>query len=524
MKKLTMIVTLFILLLSTFTTASAAALFKDVDDSHPDKVAYDFLATKGLIITNATSNFGVTKEITRLEAAELLVEALDIDTAKQFDVLISDFDRDHPSYPIVAAVVEKGMMSLDGDSAFNRDQPFTRGEAAVFLVQGFGLTGTVSKTFQDVLPEYWVSDAIKTLQSQNIISSTTNNTFRPLENVTKGDFVVWLARSMEPNLRKVTAPPAQPVPPAKSCEKPSNKKIVKVNVQVTSLWKTPNAYRAVDKPSISAPVDIHKWTKNMSIKEKWWLVNKVDTQALFGDEVTILKKSGNWVKIAIKDQYVPHQKEGYPGWVPKSHIYETTKGYSDCAIAVVNAKSTTLYSDTAKKNKYISISYSTILPVVKEEGDWLHVQTPQNGVKYMHKKDAKVFKNYKSIPKPTQKDIVNSAKMFLNLPYLWAGTSSYGYDCSGIIYSVYKNHGIIIPRDSFVQATKGKAVKKANLQPGDLVFFAGNRGKGKVYHVGLYVGDGKMLHAPSSSSKVRIESMNNGTFKTNYAGAQRYLD
>ncbi|MER2261595.1 MAG: NlpC/P60 family protein [Psychrobacillus sp.] len=520
MKKITMIFILFILLLSTFTTASAATLFKDVDDTHPDKAAYDFLVSKGLIVGNTTSNFGVHKEITRLEAAELLVEALNIDTKKQFDVLISDFDRDHPSYPIVAALVEKGIMNLDGDNAFNRDQPFTRGEAAVFLVQGFGLTGTISKTFQDVLPEYWVSDAIKTLQSHNIISSTIDNKFRPLENVTKGDFVVWLARSMEPKLRQ----PPTLAPPTKSCEKPSNKKIVKVNVQVTSLWKTPNAYRAVDKPSISAPVDIHKWTQNMSIKEKWWLVNKVDTQALFGDEVTILKTSGSWVKIAIKDQYVPHQKEGYPGWVPKSHIFETTKDYTDCSIAVVNAKSTTLYRDMAKKNKYISISYSTILPVMKEEGDWLHVQTPQNGVKYMQKKDAKVFKNYKSIPKPSQKDIVNSAKMFLNLPYLWAGTSSYGYDCSGIIYSVYKNHGIIIPRDSFVQATKGTAVKKANLQPGDLVFFAGNRGKGKVYHVGLYVGDGKMLHAPSSSSKVRIESMNVGTFKTNYAGARRYLD
>ena len=128
------------------------------------------------------------------------------------------------------------------------------------------------------------------------------------------------------------------------------------------------------------------------------------------------------------------------------------------------------------------------------------------------------------VPKPSQKDIVNSAKMFLGLPYLWAGTSSFGFDCSGIIYSVYKNHGIIIPRDSFYQATKGTPVAKKNLQPGDLVFFAGNKGKGKVYHVGLYIGDGKMLHAPDASSKVRIESISAGKYKTNYSGARRYLN
>lgn len=516
-----MIVTLFVLLLSSFTTASAAALYKDIVDTHPDKSAFDFLVAKGIIVANSSSNFGINKEITRLEAAELFVEALDLDTTKPFEVIVTDLDSDHASYPIIAAVVEKGIMSLDEEGAFNREQQFSRGEAAVFLVRAFGLTGTVPKTFKDVLPEYWVTDDIKTLQFHNIISTSSDNTFRPLENVTRGDFAVWLARSLQPDLRKTPAPAA---PPTKSCEKPSNKKIVKVNVQVTTLWKLPNAYRTVDRPSITAPVDIHKWTKNMSLKEKWWLVNRVDTQALFGDEVTILKTSGNWVKLAVKDQYVPNQKEGYPGWVPKSHIIETAKDYSDCSIAVVNAKSTMLYSDTAKKNKYISLSYSTILPVIKEEGDWLHVQTPQNGVKYMQKKEAKLYKNYQSIPKPNQKDIVNSAKMFLDLPYLWGGTSSFGYDCSGIIYSVYKNHGIIIPRDSFVQATKGKAVSKANLQPGDLVFFAGNRGKGKVYHVGLYIGEGKMLHAPSSSSKVKIESMNVGTFKTNYEGARRYLD
>ena len=109
------------------------------------------------------------------------------------------------------------------------------------------------------------------------------------------------------------------------------------------------------------------------------------------------------------------------------------------------------------------------------------------------------------------------------MPYLWAGISSWGYDCSGILYGVFRTHGIMIPRDSFYQAKGGKAVAKKNLQPGDLVFFAYNGGKGKVYHVGLYIGDGKMLHAPNYASKVKIETLNQGTYKKNYSGARRYL-
>ena len=117
--------------------------------------------------------------------------------------------------------------------------------------------------------------------------------------------------------------------------------------------------------------------------------------------------------------------------------------------------------------------------------------------------------------------IVNEAKRYLNLPYLWAGTSSWGYDCSGILYAVFRAHGMMIPRDSFYQATKGTKVAKKDLKPGDFVFFAYNGGTGKVYHVGMYIGNGQMLHAPHYASKVRIEALNQGVYKKNYAGARR---
>ena len=148
----------------------------------------------------------------------------------------------------------------------------------------------------------------------------------------------------------------------------------------------------------------------------------------------------------------------------------------------------------------------------------------ENGwLKYIRQKDVKVYKDFASIPKPSRQELVDSAKQYIGLPYLWAGVSAYGFDCSGLMYSVYKNHGILIPRDSSVQATHGTAVNRKDLQPGDLIFFAHNKGKGKVYHVSMYVGGGKMIHAPNSSKKVEIINMDTGTYKTNYAGARRYL-
>ncbi|WP_277586722.1 NlpC/P60 family protein [Psychrobacillus antarcticus] len=522
LKKFIVLVVTFFLLLSVGSSVSAAPLYKDVGDDYFAKAELDFLVSEGILVGDPTKDFGLGQELKRLEAAEMLVKALRLEVNSQSELVISDVPSDHISYPVIAAIVENGTMKLDENGAFNPNAPISRGESAVFFVRGFNITGTTKTPFVDVLPEYWVSESIQALQANNIAIGYPDNSFKPLVNITKEDFAILLARVLNPDFRKAATPTPVPIPTA-SCEKPSQVKKAFVNVQVTSLWHKPNINRPVDKSSISTPVNITEWTKSMNLTQKKWLIGKTDTQALFGDEVVILKKSGKWTRIAVKDQYVPYQKEGYPGWVPSSHLAETTTDTSECPIAIVNAKSTNLYQDTKKNKVYIPISYTTILPVVKEEGEWLHVMTPTNGIKYLAKKDAKVYKNYAAVPKPSQKDIVNSAKQFLDLPYLWAGTSAYGFDCSGIIYSVYKNHGILIPRDSFYQATKGTSVSKKNLQSGDLVFFAGNGGKGKVYHVGLYVGDGKMLHAPYASSKVKIESMNTGTYKKNYSGARRYL-
>ena len=506
---------LFIAILFTFTTfgsASAAPIFKDVSDKHSAKAELDYLAERGIIQADPNVAFGVNEEITRLDASEIIIKALGLDMENRPAPDVIDVTPESVGYDIIATIVDAQIMNGNENKEFMPDAKLTRAQMAGILARAFDLSGTTDYLFRDVNKNHWATDSIKALFVNGVTTGYEDNTYKPSSFITRAHFSVFLARILNPDFKKEIA-----------CHNPDNKKTYAVNVAVTNVWNQPNKTRVVDRPSLTKPVDMEKWTKSMSVSQKQWLVGRTDTQALYGDEVALLKSSGNWVQIAVKDQAKTNYNSGYPGWVPKSHITELYPNYTDCSIAVVNAKIATLYNEPKTTNKYMDISFSTILPVIKEEGNWLHVQTPANGVKYLLKENAKVHKNFASIPKPTQKNIVDSAKRYMGLPYLWAGTSAYGFDCSGLMYSVYKNHGILIPRDSFVQATHGTAVSRKNMQPGDLMFFAYQNGKGKVYHVGMYIGNGQMLHAPNSLRKVEIVSIEAQPYKKNYSGSRRYL-
>ncbi|MER1987051.1 MAG: NlpC/P60 family protein [Solibacillus sp.] len=500
--------------------ANADALYTDVSDQFRAKAEFDFLVERGILQPNDQQEFGINEAITRIEAVQILADALALDVENAPTVTFPDVaSEDTATVQLTSAVVQANIMKGNEHGEFRPHDPLTRAQMATILVRAFQLEGKATKSFPDVHADQL---AIHTLVANRITTGFEDGTFRPNASITKANFVVFLARILNKDFRKdiVEVPAALPV---NSCVKPLKTPTYKIDVEVSNLWDKPTIARKVDNPSLTNPTNMGGWVKNMRLSEKRWLIDRVHTQSLYGDEVTILKSSGNWYRVALNDQYVAYQKEGYPGWVPKSHVTKVTEDYSDCAIAIVTAKFTPLYNEI-NKAKFMNISYATILPVVGEDKKFYHVQTPANGVKLLKKEDSKSFASYKDVPKPTAKTIIDEAKRYLGLPYLWAGISPHGYDCSGILYAVYRAHGIMLPRDSFYQATKGKAVAKKNLMPGDLVFFAYGGGTGKVYHVALYIGNGKMLHAPNASSKVRIESLNQGVYLKNYSGARRYLD
>ncbi|GHF84610.1 cell wall-associated NlpC family hydrolase [Amycolatopsis bartoniae] len=117
------------------------------------------------------------------------------------------------------------------------------------------------------------------------------------------------------------------------------------------------------------------------------------------------------------------------------------------------------------------------------------------------------------LPAPTSaaQTAINVALGKLGSSYVWGATGPSTFDCSGLTQYAYGKAGISLPRTSQAQSTVGKAVPRAQLQPGDLVFFGS-----PVHHVGIYLGDGKMVHAPDTGDVVKISPLQN-----DYSGARR---
>jgi cell wall-associated NlpC family hydrolase len=120
--------------------------------------------------------------------------------------------------------------------------------------------------------------------------------------------------------------------------------------------------------------------------------------------------------------------------------------------------------------------------------------------------------------------LLKGALALLGTPYRWGGTSpDGGFDCSGLVGYVFRSVGIELPRVSRDMANQGKLISdRAALTAGDLVFFS-RRGK-RVDHVGIYVGEGRFLHAPRTGKDVEVSSLNTGYWSGKFMQARRVAD
>jgi peptidoglycan DL-endopeptidase CwlO len=119
------------------------------------------------------------------------------------------------------------------------------------------------------------------------------------------------------------------------------------------------------------------------------------------------------------------------------------------------------------------------------------------------------------LPTPGE-EAVAVALRYLGVPYVWAGASPAGFDCSGFVMYVYGKLGVPLPHSSWMLWEEGRAVSRAQLRPGDVLFFAG------LSHVGIYVGHGRFVHAPHTGDVVRISSLSESGYGSSYDGARRY--
>jgi cell wall-associated NlpC family hydrolase len=271
-----------------------------------------------------------------------------------------------------------------------------------------------------------------------------------------------------------------------------------IDVGVATLWKAPNLYRAIDRPSVTNPVDLAQWSRNLATTaDRVWLDSHVQTQALYGQEVTILAVQGGWAKVAVRDEPDPQDPHGYPGWLPLRQLapaYDTSGRY-----VVVRSRT----ARVRVGGTTIALSYGTRLPLVSGK----RVRTPDG--------DG-VVTGAAAPLRATNASIIAEGKRFLGTHYLWGGLSAWGFDCSGLIWDLYRAHGLTIPRDADPQMHHGTPVGRAQLRPGDLLFFGSH---GYADHVTLYLGGDRQLEAPDSAHRVRISPVR----WASYLGARRYL-
>jgi gamma-D-glutamyl-L-lysine dipeptidyl-peptidase len=294
-----------------------------------------------------------------------------------------------------------------------------------------------------------------------------------------------------------------------------------VNVPVATIWTSPDSARSLDAYAVSNPVDINKWLDSLTHETRLALCdeNRIQSQALFGQEVLILEEKEGWSHVIVLDQASSKDERGYPGWVPSQQISRKASSSETNSFAIVKSEFAELL--TEENVKELELSFLTSLSIEKEEDQRIAVYTPL-GIKYVKRENVYISTRAVEDRLGNGKDIVTAGKAFLNLPYLWGGMSSYGFDCSGFSYSMCKANGYLIPRDAGDQAKKGENVPLDELRAGDLLFFAYEEGKGSIHHVGIYYGDGKMIHSPNTGKTIEIITLKGTYYENELCAARRY--
>ncbi|MFN3092025.1 C40 family peptidase [Bacillus pumilus] len=289
-------------------------------------------------------------------------------------------------------------------------------------------------------------------------------------------------------------------------------------VPVANVWTAPQSPREIDQKVLQGSFKIQEWIDQQTYEEKLALCeeNLIQSQVLLGERVIGLEETDGWMKVVIPQQASRKHPQGYPGYIPANQLQQVTEGSAPAASHIVCQKKAMLYRNGQAD---MEISFLTELAAIEETSDRFHVVTPA-GTREINKADVQPVSSISSM---TGKDVVDTGKQFIGLSYLWGGMSSFGYDCSGFAYSMYKACGYLLPRDASDQVVQGTPVASSNLEPGDLLFFANDNGKGAVRHVGIYAGDGMMLHSPKTGREIELLSLSGTSYEKEWAGARRYL-
>lgn len=255
--------------------------------------------------------------------------------------------------------------------------------------------------------------------------------------------------------------------------------------------------------------------------------------ASYGDKVVVLADYGDWYFVNY-NLNVGYMKAEYLQFLDKENVYLGNGRVNTC----VNFRT----APSTESETITQLPADTIVNIIGLNCTWYKVtwegytgyirsdlvdltEVPyyntNTGSIYDSGSSGYVEETY-SEPEPSPgEQVVSMALQLQGIPYVWGGTTTRGFDCSGYVQYVYKQFGIYLNRTANAQMQNGYSISASDLIPGDLVFFHGTYATGGASHVGIYIGNGQFVHASSGRGVVTISDLWSNYYTNHYYGARR---
>ncbi|WP_110667102.1 C40 family peptidase [Salinicola halophilus] len=307
-----------------------------------------------------------------------------------------------------------------------------------------------------------------------------------------------------------------------------------IGVAVAGLWTGIDTPRAVDAPALTAPVEMEHWLAGLDDATRLALCSekRLATQVLLDTPVTVIESAVDangtpWRRVIVPSQSSSLDSRGYPGWLPSAQLAEAP-GCSRQAAESVFVTDPTVWLQRMSGTP-VKLSFATRLALAGpvNDGDARVDVATALGPGWLPRESVRLAGTVGpgETPAEAASTLERLGRRFDGLRYLWAGNSGFGFDCSGFVHSLFAAIGVTLPRDASDQVETGEAVDLSARRSGDLLYFEkpDDSGQVRVDHVALYLGDDRILHAPTNNARIECRRLSGSRYQRELCAVRRHI-